>query len=163
MVIVLMGVSGCGKTTVGRALAAQLGWHFEDADPHHPPANVEKMRAGIPLTEADRVPWLEKLASLIQGWNASGQGAVLGCSALSRRAREILGGGRSDVTFVHLRGSEALIAQRLGRRTGHYFPPHLLQSQFAALEEPSEALEVDITPSPEQIATEIRQRLGLGG
>jgi gluconokinase len=162
MVIVLMGVSGCGKTTVGHELAAALGWHFEDADPHHPPANVEKMRAGIPLTEADRVPWLEKLASLIQGWNEQQQGAVLGCSALSRRAREILGIGKPDVVFVHLCGSEALIRERLERRAGHYFPPSLLASQFAALEEPTEAVAVDIDAPPADIAAEIRKRLGLG-
>ena len=161
MVIVLMGVSGCGKTTVGRELAALLGWHFEDADPHHPPENVAKMRAGIPLTEADRVPWLEKLASLVEGWNATGQSTVLGCSALSRRAREILGVGRPDVLLVHLVGSEELLRERLERRAGHYFPASLLASQFAALEQPTDAVDVDVAPAPAAIAAEIRRRLGL--
>ncbi len=154
-----MGVSGAGKTTVGRALAGSLGWHFEDADDHHPAENREKMRAGIPLTEEDRYPWLTKLALLIRGWMDEGRNAVLACSALSRRSREILGAGTAEVKLVHLRGNEALVRERLTARPGHFFDPSLLASQFAALEEPENALVVDIAARPEEVAAEIRRKL----
>jgi gluconokinase len=159
MVIVLMGVSGCGKTTVGRELARSLGWEFHDGDDHHPAANREKMRLGIALTEADRQPWLERLAALIRGWSERGQGVVLACSALSRYSREVLGIGAASVELVHLRGDEAQIRERLERRAGHYFPAALLASQFAALEEPTGAIDVGIDASPEEIAREIRRKL----
>jgi gluconokinase len=161
MVIVLMGVAGSGKTTVGEALAASLGWTFEDADTHHPAANREKMRAGIPLTEDDRRPWLEALAALIRGWRERGENAVLACSALSRRSRAILGVAAPDVALVHLRGSQDLIAERLRHRAGHFFSPSLLDSQFAALEEPDDAVVVSVEPPPADIVAEIRHRLGL--
>jgi gluconokinase len=162
VVIVLMGVSGAGKTTVGRTLAGSLGWHFEDADDHHPAANREKMRRGEALTEEDRYPWLLKLASLIRGWIDANRNAVLACSALTRRSREILGvGSTRDVRLVHLRGPEALVQARLEGRTGHFFNPKLLASQFAALEEPDDALAVDIGPSPDEIAAKIRQKLEI--
>jgi gluconokinase len=160
MVIVLMGVSGSGKTTVGRALAGALGWTFADADDHHSPANRAKMHAGIPLTEDDRRPWLEGLAALLQGWRGRGESAVLACSALSRRSREILGLGTPDLVFVHLKGSPELIRSRLEARAGHFFNPSLLASQFAALEEPEGAVVVDIAPSPAEIVETIRRRVG---
>jgi gluconokinase len=161
LVIVLMGVAGAGKTTVGVELARGLGWAFHDADDHHPAANREKMRRGEPLTDADRAPWLERLGALVRSQLESGDDAVLACSALGRRSRELLGRGAPGLVFVHLRGPAVLVRERLERRTGHYFPAALLDSQLAALEPPEGALEVSIEPPPEAIASEIRQRLGL--
>jgi gluconokinase len=161
VVIVLMGVAGVGKTTVGLELARSLGWAFHDADDHHPAANREKMRRGEPLSDADRAPWLERLGALARGWLASGACAVLACSALSRRGREALGLGAAGLVFVHLTGPAALVRERLERRAGHYFPAALLDSQLAALEPPEGALEVSIDRPPEAIAREIRERLGL--
>jgi gluconokinase len=160
MVVVLMGVAGCGKTTVGRELAGLLGWHFCDADNHHPSENREKMRRGLPLTEADRQPWLEALAALIAQWRDDGEEAVLACSALTARSREQLRAGDPELVFVHLRGPEALLRRRLAERAGHFFAPELLPSQLATLEPPTNALEVSIEPSPSEIAREIRHRLG---
>ena len=157
-----MGVSGSGKTTIGLALARALGWEFHDGDDQHPAANREKMRAGIPLTEADRLPWLETLAALIRGWREEGRNAVLACSALTRKSREMLGVGSPGVALVHLRGPEALIRARLEQRTGHYFPPALVESQFATLEEPADAIEVDVEPATAEIVAEILRRLKLG-
>jgi gluconokinase len=161
MILVVMGVSGCGKTTVGRRLADSLGWTFADADDHHSAANREKMKAGIPLTEDDRRPWLESLAALIRGWHEQGESAVLACSALSRRSRQILGSGAPGVVFVHLVGSPELIGARLAARAGHFFNPSLLASQFAALEAPGDAVVVDVQPSPAEIVETIRRRVGL--
>lgn len=161
MIVVLMGVSGPGKTTVGKILAAQLGWPFVDADDYHPPANIEKMRRGTPLTDEDRRPWLRALSRVIDASCAGGRNLVLACSALKHDYQEYL--GRSEcVQFVHLTGSPELIRRRLAARKGHFFDPHLLPSQFATLEPPEHALTVDISPPPEAIATEIRRRLGLG-
>ena len=161
MVVVLMGVSGCGKTTVGRALAGRLGWPFHDGDDHHPPANVEKMRRGIPLTEDDRSPWLATLRGTIDAWLDGSADAVLACSALTRRSRARLGTARPGVSLVHLQGTAELIRGRLQRRAGHYFPSGLLQSQFDVLEPPENALTVDIEQSPELIVAAIRQRLAI--
>ncbi|MBI1373052.1 MAG: AAA family ATPase [Phycisphaera sp.] len=138
MVILLMGVSGCGKTTIGRTLASRLGWVFEDADDYHPPANVEKMRRGEPLTEADRVPWLDALAALIRERNAAGRNTVLACSALTRAARVRLGAHAEFVQLVHLAGSFELIAARLRERQHEYMPDTLLRSQFDTLEPPGD-------------------------
>lgn len=162
-VIVLMGVSGTGKTTVGKLLAAQWQAHFADADDYHPPANVAKMRSGQPLTEEDRRPWLAALRVDIDRWIAQGQRAVLGCSALTDFAREALGVERPQVALVHLTGSRELIHQRMLARKDHYMPPGLLDSQLATLQPPPPGLatEVDVTPSPEQIVANIRRRLSI--
>jgi gluconokinase len=162
MVIVLMGVSGSGKTTVGKVLAAQLGWTFADADDYHPAANVEKMHRGIPLTDEDRRPWLGALRRLVDDACERGQNLVLACSALKHAYQEYL--ERDEplcVHYVYLSGSEDLIRQRLAARTGHFMNPNLLHSQFETLEPPTDAVQVDVTPAPEVIAAEIRQKLGL--
>lgn len=148
MVIILMGVSGAGKTVVGQALAARLGWQFEDADNWHPAANVEKMRSGHPLTDEDRKPWLEALNRAIREWIASGRSVILACSALKAFYRQMLRAGVQDVCavrIVFLKASYEQIDQRLRERHGHYMPESLLRSQFDALEEPSatEAFAVD--------------------
>ena len=162
MVIVLMGVSGSGKTTVGRILAQQLGWTFIDADDYHPAANVEKMHRGIPLTDEDRRPWLDTLRQLVDGACQRGENLVLACSALKHAYQDYLERDEpACVHYVHLRGSEELIQKRLAARKGHFMNPGLLHSQFETLEPPGDALSVDITPPPEVIATEIRQKLGL--
>ena len=161
MVILLMGVSGCGKTTVGRLLAERLGWPFHDGDDYHPPENVEKMSRHQPLTDADRRPWLETLAGMIRRWIDRGENAILACSALSHEARQMLGVNHPDVILVYLKGSYDLIQQRLLARKDHFMPPGLLASQFATLEEPPDALVVDITPPPEELASDILLRLGL--
>jgi gluconokinase len=159
MVIVLMGVSGTGKTEVGTRLARALGAEFVEGDDYHPPANIEKMRSGVPLDDADRQPWLETLSREIGTWLDAGRTVVLACSALKRRYRDILKAGRAGVRFVHLKGPEALIRSRLDHRRGHYMPPSLLDSQFAALEEPTEAITVSIEGPPEAIVAEIMKKL----
>lgn len=161
MVIILMGVSGSGKTTVGEALAAALGYRFEDADGYHPPENVEKMRQAIPLTEADRQPWLQALREAIEGWVERGEGVVLACSALTAGSREKLGVDRPGVRLVHLTGSMELIRDRLDARRGHYMPADLLASQFETLEPPERAIVVDIAPGPDTIVDRIRERLDV--
>ena len=151
MIVVVMGVCGCGKSTVGEALAASLGWPFLDADDFHPAANVEKMAQGTPLTDEDRWPWLDRIAAELSTILAHGGHAVLACSALkaSYRARLARAG---DVRFVHLVGDFDTIAARLASRQHRYMPPSLLESQFAALEPPADALEVDVRqPVAEQV------------
>jgi len=143
MVYIVMGVSGCGKSTVGEALAERLGLAFYDADAYHPDANRRKMAAGTPLNDLDRRPWLETLAENIAQWNASGGGAVLACSALKQAYRNILA-RHGGVTFIYLAGSRELLAQRLEDRAGHFFPADLLDSQLATLEPPRNAVEVSI-------------------
>lgn len=161
MVIVLMGVTGSGKTTVGELLGQQLGWAYYDADDFHPPANVRKMASGTPLADEDRWPWLETLSAAIGQWLRADQGAILGCSALKQSYRDLLVGGRPGVQIVHLKGPKALIARRLATRQHRYMPATLLNSQFATLEEPSDALSVDIGPPPAAIAATIRSALQL--
>lgn len=131
-----MGVCGCGKTVIGRQVAERLGYNFVEGDEYHPPGNVAKMRAGIPLTDDDRRPWLQALADRIAAAGAEGAGLVVSCSALKRRYRDILRGAGVPVHFVHLAGTPALIAQRMAGRTGHFMPASLIDSQFAALEPP---------------------------
>jgi gluconokinase len=138
-VFVLMGVSGSGKTTVGQALARELACPFYDGDDFHPPENVAKMSNGIPLTDGDRRPWLERLHVLIAGHLERGETAVLACSALKRKYREQLGSGNDGVVLIYLKGSFDLIWQRMQHRAGHYMRAEMLQSQFEALEEPSTA------------------------
>ena len=135
--LVVMGVSGSGKTTVGELLAKQLGWAFLEGDRLHPPANVEKMRQGIPLTDADRWPWLDRIGEELKSWAGEGKSGVLTCSALKRAYRDRIRAARPDVRFVYVKGSEALIAARVAARHHEYMPASLLRSQFDTLEEPT--------------------------
>jgi gluconokinase len=155
-----MGVEGSGKTTIGEVLAAQLGWEFADGDSFHSPANIEKMSHGIPLTDSDRIPWLNSIREAMLQWQAQGQNVVLACSALKRSYRERLQVS-SEVKLVYLKGSYQLLLERLQGRKGHYAGEQLLASQFANLEEPTDAIAVEVTPSPPEIVSEIRKRLGL--
>jgi carbohydrate kinase (thermoresistant glucokinase family) len=162
LVVVVMGVSGSGKTTVGAMLAGRLRWAFAEGDEFHSAANVAKMRSGVPLTDDDRWPWLAAIAERIDAWRRERRSGVIACSALKRRYREILGGGRPDVRFVYLRGSRELIGDRMAARQGHFMPSALLDSQFAALEEPGPAerpIVVAVGQPPDAIADEIVARL----
>ncbi|MBP3958687.1 gluconokinase [Gemmata sp. G18] len=162
MIVVLMGVSGSGKSTVGKILAEQLGWTFVEADDHHPAANVEKMRRGEPLTDEDRRPWLNVLRNRIDEACARGENVVLACSALKHAYQDYLERNEPEcVQYVYLHGSEEVIRQRLAARTGHFMNPNLLHSQFETLEPPADAIRVDITPAPEVIAAEVKKKLGL--
>ena len=157
-VIVVMGVSGCGKTTVAAKLAERLGWQLAEADEFHSAANVEKMRSGVPLTDEDRWPWLRSIAKWIDDIRASGGHGVVTCSALKRRYRDILVGGRKDVWLVYLKGDYELIEKRLAARSHRYMPISLLKSQFDALEEPGpdeRAIDIPIAASPEEIVERI--------
>lgn len=160
MVVVLMGVAGCGKSTVGPLLAARLGGDFAEGDTFHPPANVAKMSSGQPLDDGDRRPWLEAMAAAIREWRAKDRPTVLGCSALKAAYRDILSGGSSEVRFVHLAGTKGLVAERLAARRGHFMPAALLDSQFAALEAPADAIVLDVAADPEALAEEAARRLG---
>lgn len=162
MILVIMGVSGSGKTTIAKGICERLGWEFQEGDALHPPANVEKMKGGTPLTDEDRWPWLGKIAGKIDEWRAKGQNGVVTCSALKRAYRDIIVGDRHDVALVYPKGSQALIAERMKRRKGHFMPASLLDSQFAIIEEPSpdeNAIVVDIGQTPEAIVDEILRRL----
>jgi gluconokinase len=160
MIIIVMGVVGAGKTTVGKLLAAQLEWEFADADNYHPPSNIEKMRQGISLDDGDRLPWLRQLRAVLANWRSQRRNGVLACSALKKSYRDELTIG-DEVQFVHLRGSAELIATRLRLRKGHFANDQILASQFADLEEPESAISVDIARPAEQIVAEIRKKLGL--
>jgi gluconokinase len=153
---IIMGVSGCGKTSVGKALAEELGWDFYDADDFHPPENIAKMANGIPLTDADRAPWLESLRALIASCLQSNRPGVLACSALKERYRQKLLDGNPGTQLVYLRGSYDLIWSRMSQRPGHYMKPKMLQSQINALEEPQNALTFDVSLSVEQIVKLLR-------
>jgi gluconokinase len=160
VVVLLMGVSGAGKTTVGQLLASQLAWEFADADDYHSAANVKKMRNGVPLTDADRVPWLETLRALIANWIAEGKNAVLACSALKREYRECLLVS-PEVKIVYLRGTPELLRQRLHARIGHFMTERMLASQLATLEAPEDAVVVEIDRPIEEIVATIRAKLQL--
>ena len=152
--IVVMGVSGAGKSTVGTLLAERLGWPFEDGDAFHPPQNVEKMRTGTPLTDEDRWPWLAAIAARIARARAEGTGVVIACSALKRAYRDVLRDGQADVRFLHLTGEPAVIMARQAARQGHYMPASLVASQFAALEPPeteADVIDLDVEPDPPAI------------
>jgi carbohydrate kinase (thermoresistant glucokinase family) len=163
MVIVVMGVSGCGKTTVGRALAERLGCPFQEGDALHPPKNVAKMASGTPLSDADRAPWLEAVAAWIDGQRRIGTGGVVSCSALKRAYRRVIIGERRDVQLVYLRGDRDAIATRLAARTDHFMPTSLLDSQFATLEEPGSderPIVVDASLSIDEIVAAVTAQVG---
>ena len=162
VIAVVMGVSGSGKTTVSALLSAALGCQFQEGDDLHPAENVEKMHGGTPLTDADRMPWLHKIAEEIDGWRAQGESGVLTCSALKRSYRDIIIGGRPDVTLVYLKGSHDLIRRRMAARHEHFMPVALLDSQFATLQEPTpdeHPIVVDVGSRPAEIAAEIMHEL----
>jgi carbohydrate kinase (thermoresistant glucokinase family) len=161
-IVVVMGVSGSGKTTVSALLSAALGCQFQEGDDLHPARNVEKMRGGTPLEDADRMPWLHKIAEKIDGWRARSESGVLTCSALKRSYRDIIIGNRPDVRLVYLRGSYDLIRRRMAARHEHFMPVALLDSQFATLQEPTSdehPIVVDADSRPAEIATEIVRQL----
>jgi len=162
-ILVIMGVSGVGKSAVAHELAARLGWPFEEGDALHPEANVAKMHAGIPLTDVDREPWLERVAAWIDDQRAKKQPGIITCSALKRSYRQIIIGDRPEVRLIYLRGKRDLIAQRLAVRCGHFMPASLLQSQIDALEGPDQSedpLTVDVDLPASRIAEEIIRLLG---
>ena len=160
MIIILMGVSGAGKTTVGELLAEELGWGFSDADDYHSAANVEKMRNGTPLTDADRAPWVEALREMIADAIKANKNIVLACSALKRSYRDLMRAG-PEVRFVYLKVPPPLLHERLHARRGHYMTEKMLESQLATLEEPEHALVIDASPSPAEIVRNIRRALSL--
>lgn len=159
MIVIVMGVSGVGKTTLGRALAASLGWRFIDADEHHPAENVAKMTNGTPLTDLDRGPWLDRLNALLRETQARGESAVLACSALRETYRRRLTRDLHAVRIVFLHGDHALIAARLAQRRHRYMPASLLESQFATLEPPQDALAIEVAGTPEQTLAAVRAAL----
>jgi gluconokinase len=161
--IVVMGVAGSGKTTIGEKLAERLGWPYEDGDKFHPKGNVEKMSAGHPLTDDDRWPWLQAIADEIDRVCRQGNHVVIGCSALKRAYRDVLVHGRDDVRIVYLDGTRELIARRLKARKGHFMPPTLLESQFNTLQPPApdeHPVVVSIDASVEKIVDDIVRKLG---
>lgn len=164
--VVVMGVSGCGKSTIAEALAQRLGWEFAEADLFHPKANIDKMTDGVPLAEEDRWPWLEALASWIGEKDAAGRRTVMACSALRKAHRDILRDGAPGVVFAHLDSSAEAIGERLSDRRGHFMPPALLASQLATLEplqDEEPGLRLDASRSPEELVEQTIRRLALGG
>jgi gluconokinase len=159
MIVILMGVAGSGKTTVGRLLASALGWRFYEGDDFHPRANIDKMQRSVPLTDDDRWPWLQALRQVIDACQAQGTSAVMACSALKQTYRDYLMHGCDEVKLVYLKGSYDLLSQRLAQRRGHFMPAGLLTSQFATLEEPQQGLSVDVSTAPEVLVAAIRQAL----
>jgi gluconokinase len=169
VIVVIMGVCGCGKTSVGQALANRLGWQFFDADDFHPPANVAKMATGVALTDEDRAPWLDRLAAEMRAVARKGRHVVLACSALKESYRQRLarglqepgpeGEGGAEFRIVYLKGDAKTIEPRLALRSGHFMPPSLLASQFAVLEEPDDAMVIDIRQTTEAQAAQIAAAL----
>ena len=164
--MIVMGVSGAGKSTVGRLLAQRLNRAFVEGDSLHPPQNIEKMKHGIALADADRIPWLKAIAARIAEARAAQEPLVVTCSALKRAYRDLLAAGHGDVGFVYLKGGKELIARRLAVRPHHFMPPQLLDSQFEALEEPAAdepATVVSIDPAPEEIVRQVLAMVGARG
>ncbi|HTI69830.1 MAG TPA: gluconokinase [Candidatus Limnocylindria bacterium] len=161
MVLVVMGVSGSGKSTVGSAIAAKLGWPFRDGDDFHPPANRAKMSQGIPLVDEDRWPWLDAIAQFARETEKNAGNAVVACSALKQAYRDRLHAGCGDMRFIYLHGTRELLAERMNARTGHFMPPSLLTSQLATLEPPADAVWVDIALPPAEIVSEVISKLGI--
>lgn len=162
--IVVMGVAGSGKSTIGALLARRLGWTFADADAFHPASNVAKMKSGVPLTDEDRLPWLQAIAAWLDGLRREGQCGIVACSALKRAYRRILVGGRADTRIVYLKGGKDLIASRMAARSGHFMPLGLLDSQFRTLEEPGpdeHPLVVAIDAPPAAMVDEIVRALAV--
>jgi len=165
-VAVIMGASGSGKTTIGRALAERLGWQFQEGDALHPPENVAKMKAGHPLSDEDRAPWLAAVAARIDEWRRERSWGVVTCSALKRRYRDIIIGNRRDVRLIYLAGSREVIGERLSARRGHFMPPSLLDSQFSALEPPApdeDAIMVSVDAPVPRIVAEIAEAMAGPG
>ena len=163
-VIIVMGVASSGKTSLGERLAEELGWPFRDADSFHPPENVAKMAGGTPLNDDDRKPWLAAIAAWIDDLRAKGEHGIVTCSALKRAYRQVIVGNRPDVALVYLKGSRELIGRRMAARQHHFMPPALLDSQFAALEEPGDdekPLVVSVEDSKDAIVQDVVERLGL--
>jgi carbohydrate kinase (thermoresistant glucokinase family) len=164
MRVVVMGVSGCGKSTMARSLAQALGWRYIEGDQHHSAANIQKMSAGTPLNDDDRAGWLHTLSGLIAQAAQAQEGLVLTCSALKRKYRDVLRQGDAELLFLHLQGSKAVIAPRMNVRTGHYMPPSLLDSQLRDLEMPQadeRILPLDVAQAPEQLLQQALQHLSL--
>jgi gluconokinase len=163
-VLVVMGVSGSGKSTIAAMLAHRLGWVYEDGDWLHPKSNIEKMHHGEPLDDADRIPWLHAIADWIDAKRKAGKHGVVACSALKRAYRDILIGERRDVRLVFLQGDRDLIAQRVAARSDHFMPPELLDSQFQTLEAPQadeRPITVSVAPHPREIVESIIRKLGI--
>lgn len=162
--LVIMGVAGCGKTTVARILAGRLGWPMAEADDFHPPLNIAKMASGTPLTDEDRWPWLRAIRNWTTRQDQAGKSTVVTCSALKRVYRDVLREAEGRVRFVHLNGSADLIGDRLERRTGHFMPPTLLPSQFEILEplgDDEDGVRIDVSASPEEVAEAVLRQLDL--
>ena len=163
-VIIVMGVASSGKTSLGERLAERLGWPFRDADAFHPPENVAKMSGGTPLNDEDRKPWLAAIAAWIDELRATGKHGIVTCSALKRRYRDVIRGDRPDVALVYLKGSRELIGERMAKRQHHFMPPALLDSQFAALEEPGpdeRPLVMPVELSKDEIVSRVLRELDL--
>lgn len=160
-VLVLMGVTGSGKTVIGRMLARDLGWEFLDGDDFHPTANIAKMAAGIPLTDEDRFPWLKMLGDEIFKHIKNGKNTIVACSALRSVYRDVLSGGKSEIRFIYLKGTKKLLLQRLKNRVHSFMPSTLLDSQLEILEEPKNAIIIEISPTPKVIVEEIKRTVGI--
>ncbi len=161
MIVVLMGVSGCGKTTVGRLLARRLDWLFYEGDEFHPAANIDKMSKGIALTDADRLPWLAEIRKIIDECFERGLDAVIACSALRKKYRRMLSDNVAELQFVYLQGDYSTIQERMIAREDHYMKPGMLESQFESLEEPDNAIVADISHSPHIIASQIEKEIAV--
>jgi gluconokinase len=161
MILILMGVSGAGKTTIGELLARDLGWPFHDGDDFHPQMNIDKMRRGVPLTDDDRAAWLAALRQLIDRLLQERQSAIIACSALRQTYRKRLQGDDRDIQFVYLKGDPALIRRRLQERQGHFMKAGLLANQFETLEEPHEVITVDVSRAPQAIVKCIKKKFGF--